>query len=151
MIAPNAHDVITSARLTAIAIDLRIDDIQLPFPTESTRPAHHRVAWPLGYAFSGPLSAEQRKTLDQTYAALHRHGLGFTRVYIGDYRTGLVFDAAGSVAGVEPWGTPITPTHAFSLSCNSPSGSLGAILTKQPTTRDDLCERTARQHPAVHL
>ncbi|MEE8151425.1 MAG: glycosyltransferase [candidate division NC10 bacterium] len=58
--------------------------------------------WPLGYAFSGPLSAEQRKTLDQTYAALHRHGLGFTRVYIGNYRTGLVFDAAGSVAGIEP-------------------------------------------------
>ena len=58
--------------------------------------------WPLGYAFSGPLSADRRKTLDQTYAALHRHGLGFTRVYIGDYRTGLVFDAAGSVAGVEP-------------------------------------------------
>jgi cellulose synthase/poly-beta-1,6-N-acetylglucosamine synthase-like glycosyltransferase/Leucine-rich repeat (LRR) protein len=58
--------------------------------------------WPLGYAFSGPISAEQRKTLDQTYAALDRHGLGFTRVYIGDYRTGLVFDAEGSVAGVEP-------------------------------------------------
>ena len=58
--------------------------------------------WPLGYAFSGPLSAEQRKTLDQTYAALHRHGLGFTRVYIGDYRTGLVLDAAESVTGVEP-------------------------------------------------
>ncbi len=58
--------------------------------------------WPLAYAFSGPLSAEQRKTLDQTYAALHRQGLGFTRVYIGDYRTGLVFDAAGSVTGIEP-------------------------------------------------
>ena len=58
--------------------------------------------WPLGYAFSGPLSMEQRSTLDQTYAALHRHGLGFTRVYLGDYRTGLAFDAAGSVTGVEP-------------------------------------------------
>ena len=57
--------------------------------------------WPLGYAFSGPLSAEQRKTLDETYAALHQNGLGFTRVYLGDYRTGLAFDAAGSVTGVE--------------------------------------------------
>ncbi len=58
--------------------------------------------WPLGYAFSGALSAEQRTTLDQTYAALQRRGLGFTRVYLGDYRTGLVVDAAGSVTGVEP-------------------------------------------------
>ena len=58
--------------------------------------------WPLGYAFSGPLSAAQRTTLDQTYAALRRNGLGFTRVYIGDYRTGLVFDAQGGVLGVEP-------------------------------------------------
>ena len=58
--------------------------------------------WPLGYAFSGPISAEQGNTLDQTYAALHRHGLGFTRVYIGDYRTGLVFDGSGSVTSIEP-------------------------------------------------
>ena len=58
--------------------------------------------WPLGYAFSGPLSVDQRETLDQSYAALEEHGLGFTRVYVGDYRTGLILDAAGRVAGVEP-------------------------------------------------
>ncbi len=58
--------------------------------------------WPLGYAFSGPISEQQRETLEQTYAALQRQGLGFTRVYIGDYRTGLVFDAEGSVTAIEP-------------------------------------------------
>ena len=58
--------------------------------------------WPLGYAYSGPLSTEQRETLDQTYRALNRHGLGFTRVYIGDYRTGLVLDSEGRPVGVEP-------------------------------------------------
>lgn len=58
--------------------------------------------WPLGYAFSGPLSAGQRETLKQTYAALQQQGLGFTRIYIGDYRTGLDFDAEGSVVGIEP-------------------------------------------------
>ncbi|MEM7235011.1 MAG: cellulase family glycosylhydrolase, partial [Planctomycetota bacterium] len=29
-------------------------------------------------------------------------GLGFTRVYLGDYRTGLSYDSKGHVAGIEP-------------------------------------------------
>ncbi|MEM7311972.1 MAG: hypothetical protein AAF497_02350, partial [Planctomycetota bacterium] len=58
--------------------------------------------WPLGYAFSGPMSDQQSETLKHTYAALQKQGLGFTRVYLGDYRTGLVFNAEGSVTGIEP-------------------------------------------------
>ena len=58
--------------------------------------------WPFGYAFSGPFTEAHRKALDQSYEALRRHGLGFTRVYVGDYRTGLVFDETGGVTGIEP-------------------------------------------------
>jgi len=58
--------------------------------------------WPLGYAFSGPITATHKQELERTYAALARLGCRFTRVYIGDYRTGLIFDPKGKVAGVEP-------------------------------------------------
>jgi cellulose synthase/poly-beta-1,6-N-acetylglucosamine synthase-like glycosyltransferase/Leucine-rich repeat (LRR) protein len=58
--------------------------------------------WPLGYGFSGPVTAAHVDELDRTYAAIARLGCRFTRVYVGDYRTGLVFDGQGRVAGVEP-------------------------------------------------
>jgi hypothetical protein len=58
--------------------------------------------WPLGYAFSGPLTPAHEQELDRTYAAVARLGCRFTRVYLGDYRTGLIFDPKGEVAGVEP-------------------------------------------------
>ncbi|MEM7473768.1 MAG: hypothetical protein AAF483_02175, partial [Planctomycetota bacterium] len=57
--------------------------------------------WPLGYAFSAPLSPEQIKVLEETYSEQGRHGFGFSRVYIGDYRTGLRFDELGQVSGIE--------------------------------------------------
>jgi cellulose synthase/poly-beta-1,6-N-acetylglucosamine synthase-like glycosyltransferase/Leucine-rich repeat (LRR) protein len=58
--------------------------------------------WPIGYAFSGPVTAAHKEELERTYAALERQGCRFTRVYIGDYRTGVVFDRNGKVSGVEP-------------------------------------------------
>jgi cellulose synthase/poly-beta-1,6-N-acetylglucosamine synthase-like glycosyltransferase/Leucine-rich repeat (LRR) protein len=58
--------------------------------------------WPIGYAFSGPLTAAHKQELERTYSALAAHGCRFTRVYVGDYRTGLVFDRQGKVTGVEP-------------------------------------------------
>jgi len=58
--------------------------------------------WPLGYAFSGPVTAVHKEELERTYSALARQGCRFTRVYVGDYRTGLVFDRKGMVSGVEP-------------------------------------------------
>jgi cellulose synthase/poly-beta-1,6-N-acetylglucosamine synthase-like glycosyltransferase/Leucine-rich repeat (LRR) protein len=58
--------------------------------------------WPLGYAFSGPITAAHEQELDRTYAAVARRGCRFTRVYLGDYRTGLIFNPKGEVAGVEP-------------------------------------------------
>jgi hypothetical protein len=58
--------------------------------------------WPMGYGFSGPLTAAHREELERTYSAVARAGCRFTRVYVGDYRTGLVFDAGGRVTGVEP-------------------------------------------------
>ncbi|MGH9363559.1 MAG: hypothetical protein ACRD2T_16745, partial [Thermoanaerobaculia bacterium] len=57
--------------------------------------------WPFGYGFSGPATPAHREELERTYEALARRGLGFTRVYLGDYRTGLVLDRAGAVAGIE--------------------------------------------------
>jgi len=58
--------------------------------------------WPLGYAFSGPVTPAHTLELERTYAVLARHGCRFTRVYVGDHRTGLVFDKNGKVSGVEP-------------------------------------------------
>jgi sugar phosphate isomerase/epimerase len=58
--------------------------------------------WPIGYAFSGPVTAAHKQELERTYSALARQGCRFTRVYVGDYRTGLVFDRSGKVRGVEP-------------------------------------------------
>ncbi len=58
--------------------------------------------WPLGYAFSGPVTAAHKEELERTYLALERQGCRFTRVYVGDYRTGLVLDRNGKVSGVEP-------------------------------------------------
>jgi hypothetical protein len=58
--------------------------------------------WPLGYAFSGPVAAAHKEELERTYSALERQGCRFTRVYVGDYRTGLVLDRNGKVSGVEP-------------------------------------------------
>jgi hypothetical protein len=57
--------------------------------------------WPIGYAFSGPVTAAHTQELERTYALLARQGCRFTRVYVGDYRTGLVFDRSGKVSGVE--------------------------------------------------
>lgn len=57
--------------------------------------------WPMGYAFSGPLTADHRQELERAYAAQASRGLRFTRVYIGDYRTGLLFDYNGNAVGVE--------------------------------------------------
>ena len=58
--------------------------------------------WPLGYAFSGPVTAAHKLDLERTYAAFARQGCRFTRVYVGDYRTGLVVDRTSKVTGVEP-------------------------------------------------
>lgn len=58
--------------------------------------------WPIAYGFSGPLTATHRADLQQTYSAIARLGCRFTRVYIGDYRTGLLFDREGKVTGLEP-------------------------------------------------
>lgn len=58
--------------------------------------------WPLGYGFSGPVTAEHLAELERTYAASARLGCSFTRVYVGDYRTGLVVDGNGKTSGVEP-------------------------------------------------
>ena len=58
--------------------------------------------WPIGYAFSGPVTSAHRQELERTYSALAKQGCRFTRVYIGDYRTGLVFDRNGKAIGVEP-------------------------------------------------
>ena len=58
--------------------------------------------WPLGYAFSGPMTPAHTQELERTYAAIAKRGCRFTRVYVGDYRTGLVFDSTGKVTGVEP-------------------------------------------------
>src|SRR5262249_47349478 len=43
-----------------------------------------------------------KQELERTYSAVARLGCRLTRVYLGDYRTGLVFDRRGMVAGVEP-------------------------------------------------
>jgi hypothetical protein len=58
--------------------------------------------WPIGYAFSGPVTKTHQEELERTYAALEAKGCRFTRVYVGDYRTGLVFDGQGHAAGVTP-------------------------------------------------
>src|SRR6202044_976427 len=58
--------------------------------------------WPIGYAFSGPVTAAHKQELERTYSALARQACRFTRVYVGDYRTGLVFDKNGKVSGVDP-------------------------------------------------
>jgi hypothetical protein len=58
--------------------------------------------WPLGYAFSGPISDAQVEELGATYAAIARQGFAFSRVYVGDYRTGLIYDGQGKIAGVQP-------------------------------------------------
>jgi hypothetical protein len=57
--------------------------------------------WPLGYAFAGPIAPAHVQELEATYAAIARQGCAFTRVYLGDYRSGLVFDGQGRIAGVE--------------------------------------------------
>ena len=58
--------------------------------------------WPIGYAFSGPVTAAHKQELERTYSAMAGQGCRFTRVYVGDYRTGLLFDRKGQVSGVEP-------------------------------------------------
>jgi cellulose synthase/poly-beta-1,6-N-acetylglucosamine synthase-like glycosyltransferase/Leucine-rich repeat (LRR) protein len=58
--------------------------------------------WPLGYAFSGPVTAAHEQELERTYAAVAGLGCRFTRVYLGDYRTGLIFGPRGEVVGIEP-------------------------------------------------
>jgi hypothetical protein len=58
--------------------------------------------WPLGYAFAGPLTREGAAELKRTSSALAAQGHHFTRVYVGDYRSGLRFDADGLVSGLEP-------------------------------------------------
>ena len=57
--------------------------------------------WPLGYAFSGPVTDANKEELERTYKALAGQGCRFTRVYVGDYRTGLFFDRKGLVSGVD--------------------------------------------------
>ncbi|MEX2119042.1 MAG: glycosyltransferase [Pirellulales bacterium] len=57
--------------------------------------------WPLGYAFSGPVADRHVEELERTYAAIARSGYGFSRVYIGDYRTGLVLDGQGKIVGAD--------------------------------------------------
>jgi cellulose synthase/poly-beta-1,6-N-acetylglucosamine synthase-like glycosyltransferase/Leucine-rich repeat (LRR) protein len=58
--------------------------------------------WPIGYAFSGPLTAAHAQELERTYSTLAGQGCTFTRVYLGDYRTGVSFDRKGRAGGVEP-------------------------------------------------
>ena len=58
--------------------------------------------WPIGYAFSGPVTSAHKLELERTYSAMEGRGCRFTRVYVGDYRTGLLFDPKGQVSGVEP-------------------------------------------------
>jgi hypothetical protein len=58
--------------------------------------------WPIGYAFSGPATDAHLAELERTYAAIERLGCSFTRLYVGDYRTGLVFGGKGKIGGVEP-------------------------------------------------
>jgi cellulose synthase/poly-beta-1,6-N-acetylglucosamine synthase-like glycosyltransferase/Leucine-rich repeat (LRR) protein len=58
--------------------------------------------WPLGYAFSGPVTEAHKQELERTYSTLAAKGCHFTRVYAGDYRTGLLVDRQGQVTGVEP-------------------------------------------------
>jgi hypothetical protein len=48
-----------------------------------------------------PWPEVHREELERTYRELARRSLGFTRVYVGDYRTGLVFDEKGLVAGID--------------------------------------------------
>ncbi|HEV3003220.1 MAG TPA: hypothetical protein VGX78_02120, partial [Pirellulales bacterium] len=57
--------------------------------------------WPIGYAFSGPLTAAHQAELERTYSTLAGRGCQFTRVYVGDYRTGVLFDRKGKATGVE--------------------------------------------------
>ncbi len=57
--------------------------------------------WPLGYAFAGPLTPALIAELERTYSRLAAQGRHFTRVYVGDYRDGLLRDSAGKVSGVE--------------------------------------------------
>ncbi|HEY3901323.1 MAG TPA: glycosyltransferase [Chthoniobacter sp.] len=58
--------------------------------------------WPIGYAFSGPVTPAHKEELERTYSALEAKRCKFTRVYVGDYRTGLLFDRNGLATGVEP-------------------------------------------------
>jgi hypothetical protein len=58
--------------------------------------------WPIGYGFSGPLTDAHIDDLDRGYEAIASLGCTFTRVYIGDYRTGLLFDGKGTITGVDP-------------------------------------------------
>jgi cellulose synthase/poly-beta-1,6-N-acetylglucosamine synthase-like glycosyltransferase/Leucine-rich repeat (LRR) protein len=58
--------------------------------------------WPIGYAFSGPLTAAHKQELERTYSTLAGRGCTFTRVYVGDYRTGVLFDRKGKAGGIEP-------------------------------------------------
>jgi hypothetical protein len=76
----------------------------LPIPTAGEFLAASGVdrPWPLGYGFSGPVTDAHKQELERTYSAVARLGCRFTRVYIGDYRTGLLFDRKGMTAGVEP-------------------------------------------------
>ncbi|HEV3343560.1 MAG TPA: glycosyltransferase [Pirellulales bacterium] len=58
--------------------------------------------WPIGYAFSGPLTPAHKEELERTYSTLAGRGCKFTRVYVGDYRTGVLFDRKGRAGGVDP-------------------------------------------------
>jgi len=87
--------------------ETRPADEQKRRPLSPSAPAEFVAAsgvdrpWPIGYAFSGPLTAAHEQELERTYEAMARLGCKFTRVYVGDYRTGLTFDGKGRVTGVE--------------------------------------------------
>ena len=81
------------------------NDLEVPSPVppaEFVSASGADQPWPLGYAFSGPLSGEAQARLERHYSLLAGHGLGFTRVYIGDYRTGLTYESDGRILGIEP-------------------------------------------------
>ena len=86
-------------------------EIRNPVPADPLEPipAQKFVAgsgldlpWPLGYGFSGPVTESHVEKLHRCYEAIERLGCTFTRVYIGDYRTGLLLDGEGNITGVDP-------------------------------------------------
>jgi hypothetical protein len=102
---------IANVRVTTVAASAAADPeirpasrekpLSPPTPAEFLAGSGVDRPWPLGYGFSGPLTAAHRDELERTYAAIARLGCRFTRVYIGDYRTGLLFDRDGKITGIE--------------------------------------------------